>query len=78
MTKLNEDNEPLSTKFWTTLLLKYQKDYTYKDFVNLFVHPTINTLSNVAAPRINEEISKTMQLTEQVKTTDWYLYQNCT
>lgn len=78
MTKVNEDNETQFVMFWTTLLLKDQKDYTYKDFLDFFVHPAINTLNNVENPKINEEIRRTMQLTEQVKTTDWYLYQNYT
>jgi hypothetical protein len=29
-------------------------------------------------PRINEEIHKVLHLSDQAKTTDWYLYQNHT
>ena len=46
--------------------------------MDFFVHLAISTLKNATEPRINEEIRRNMQLTEQVKTTDWYLYQNYT
>ena len=69
MTNVNEDSEPQFVILWTTLLLKDQKNYTYTDFVDLFMHPSLSTLNSAAEPRVNEEIKKTMQQTDQVKTT---------
>ena len=56
--------------------MKEQKNDTYKSFGDSFLHPAINTLNNAIEPRVGEEIKKIMQLTDQVRTTDWYLYQN--
>ena len=35
-------------------------------------------MHSATEPRVSEEIKKVMQLTEQVRTADWYLYQNYT
>ena len=42
----------------------------------MFVHPTLSLLINTLEPRILEEIRKILQLSNQVRTGDWYLYQN--
>lgn len=44
----------------------------------MFVHPVISLLSSRIGPRINEDIRKVLQLSNQVQTRDWYLYQNYT
>ena len=75
MRKVNEDSQPQSIIFWTTMLMKEHKDYTYKIFVEAFVHPTMSLLNNTMEPRINEDTKKVMQLLDQVRTRDWYLYQ---
>lgn len=41
MTKLNEEGEPQYVIFWTTLLMKDQKNFTYKKFIEMFVHPAM-------------------------------------
>lgn len=58
--------------------MKEQKEYSYKQFIEMFVHPTLSLLSSTLEPRISEEIRKILQLLDQVKTGDWYLYQNYT
>ena len=45
-------------------------------FVELFLHPTLSLLNNTTEPRISEEIRKMLQLSDQARTRDWYLYQN--
>ena len=76
MMKLNDDSQPQSVIFWTSLLMKDQNNYSYKSFKDSFVHPTISALSSATKPRVNEEINKIMKLTDQVRTIDWYLQQN--
>ena len=78
MVKQDDDSPTQSIIFWTTLLRKEQEDYSFKSFVDLFVHLAISALSSTTKPRVGEEIMKVMQLTEHIKTADWYLYQNYT
>lgn len=78
MRKLNEEGEPQSIIFWTTLVMKDSKDFSYKQIVEMFVHPKMSFLSGTVKPRINEEIRRIMQLTDQARIGDWYLYQNYT
>ena len=65
MSKLNEEGEPQSVIFWTTLVMKDKKDFTYKAIVEMFVHPAMSLLSGTAKPRISEDIKRIMELTEQ-------------
>lgn len=53
----DEGNQQLVI-FWTTLVMKEQKEYSYKQFIELFVNPALSLLSNNPEPRINEEIRK--------------------
>lgn len=56
--------------------MKEKEEFTYKQFIELFIHPTINLMSNTPVPRISDEIVKVLQLVDQAITGDWYLYQN--
>lgn len=76
MSKMNEEGEPQYVIFYKTLVMKEQNDFNYKTFVEMFVHPTMNLLSGTSKPRISEETRKIMQLTDQERIGDWYLYQN--
>lgn len=78
MSNLNEEGEPQSVIFWATLVMKYPKYFSYKTFVEIFLHPGMSILSGTAEPRISEEIRRIMLLTYQERTGDWYLYQNYT
>ena len=60
------------------MVMKEKKDYSYKHFIELLIHPALNLLSSNSEPRIMEEIRKSLQLSDQTKTGDWYLYQNYT
>ena len=60
MMKLNDDSQPQSMIVWTTLIMKEKKNYSYKSFVDLFIHPAINALSSTIEPRISENIKKVM------------------
>lgn len=58
--------------------MKDSKDFSYKTFVEMFVHPTMSLLSGTAELRIIEEIRRVIQLSDQAGIGDWYLYQNYT
>lgn len=64
--------------FWTTMGMKEKKYFTYKQFIELFIHLAISLMSNTLVTRINDEIVKVLQLINQATTGDWYLYQNYT
>ena len=36
--------------------MKDQKDFSYKTFVEMFVHPAMSLLSGATEPRISEDI----------------------
>ena len=56
--------------------MKERKEYTYKQFTEMFVHPAIGLMNNIIEPRISEEIKRVLQQSNQVQTGDWYLYKN--
>ena len=61
---------------WVVCLREDQRDFTYKTFIEMFFHPTMSLLSDTTEPRINEEMKRIMQLADQARIGDWYLYQN--
>ena len=75
---MDVEGNPLSVIFWTSLIRKESTEFTYVDFIDCFVHPLINMLTNSVQPRISDEIKKVLQLSEQNRTRYWYLYQNNT
>ena len=72
------EGKPLSVIFWTSLLRKNNSEYSYSDFNDLFIRPAMSLLNKVEPPRINEEIKIILQLSENCKVGDWYLYKNHT
>ena len=56
--------------------MREQQEFTYKKFIEDFVHPTMNILNSTVHHRISEEIKRIMHLTDQAKIGDWSLYQN--
>ena len=58
--------------------MKEKEEFTYKEFIELFIHPSINLMSSNLVPRINDEIVKVLQLVDQATTRDLYIYQNYT
>lgn len=70
MSKMNEEGEPQSVIFWTTLVMKDQKDFSYKTFIEMFVHPAMSLLNGTTEPKTSEEIRRIMQLTDQARTGD--------
>lgn len=73
---MNDKGKPQLVIFWTTLVVKDKKDFSYKTFVEMFVHLAMSLLSGTIEPRISKDIKRIMQLFDQAKTGDWYLYQN--
>jgi len=75
--KLSVQGDPRSVIFWSAIThCSSASTYSYKDFIDLFVHPATTLLTGVAPPRISNEIKKTLQLSKVYKVGDWYLYKN--
>lgn len=76
--KMDEQGNQLYVIFQTMLVMNEQKEYSYKQFIEMLVHPVLSVLSRRSEPRMSEEIRKFLQLSNQVQIGDWYLYQNYT
>ena len=76
--KFDIEENPLSVIFWTSLIRKESTKFNRAEFTDHFVHPLINMLTNTVQPRISDEIKKILQLSEQTRTGDWYLYEKHT
>jgi len=76
--KLDTKGNPRSVIFWTPLIQKYSTVFSYKDFIDSFVHPVVNMLSSSSKPRVSDEINKVLQFSKHSRTWDWYLYRNHT
>ena len=70
MQKLDDDGNQQSVIFWTTMVTKEQKEYFYKQFIELFVHPTMSLLRSTPEPRVSEDIRRILQLSDQAKIGD--------
>lgn len=58
--------------------MKEKEEFTYKLFIELFIHPALSLMSSTPLPRISENIVKELQFIDQAITGDWYCYQNYT
>lgn len=74
--KLDTKGKERSVIYWTPLVQRYNTTFTYKDFIDCFVHPVINMLTSSIQPRIIIEIKRILQLEKNSKVGYWYLYQN--
>lgn len=75
---MNIESQPLSVIFWTSLLRKEGSEFSYTDFLELFIQPAMSLLYKVDQPRINDEMKKILQLSEKCKMGDWFLYEKHT
>lgn len=48
--------------------MKEKEEFTYKQFIELFVHPSINLMNSTPVLRISDEIVKVLQLVDQATT----------
>lgn len=74
--KLDTKGNPRSVIFWTPLIQRYSTVFSYKEFIDSFVHPVVNMLTSSYQPRINDEIKRVLQLAKNSRVGDWYLYQD--
>lgn len=72
--KLETKGLPKSVTYWTPLIKKYSTIFSYKGFIDSFVHCVVNMLSSSNQPRINDEIKTVLQLSKNSRIGDWYLY----
>lgn len=57
---------PSSVIFWTPLIQKYSTIFSYKVFIDYFLHRVINMLSSSIQPRISDEIKRVLQLSKNI------------
>ena len=76
--KIDPEGNVLSVVFWSSIMRKWNREYNYADFNDLFLVHVMNLLNKELTPRINEETKRILQLSESCKTGDWYLYKNYT
>ena len=62
--KMDVEGKPLSIIFWTSLLKKEGIEFTYTDFSDFFLHPTMNILYKSEQSRVNEEMKRILQLSK--------------
>ena len=68
--KLDTKDNPRSVIYWRPLIKKYSTIFSYKDFIDSFVHPIISMLTNSYQPRISQEIKRVLQLEKNSKVGD--------
>lgn len=76
--KLDTKGKKRSVIYWKPLIHKFSTSFTYKDFIDSFVYPTMNMLTSKTQPRISPNIKRVLQLAKNSKVGYWYLYQNDT
>jgi len=76
MQKLDEEGNQQSVIFWTSLVIKEHQELFYKQFIEKFFHPAMSILSSSTKPRISEDIKRILNLIDQARIGDRYLYQN--
>ena len=76
--KLDTRGNPRSAIFWTSLVHLYDSQYSYTDFIDIFLYPVTTMLLGSPPPRISADIRRVLQLSKQYRVEDWYLYQNHT
>jgi len=65
---LDEEGSPHSVIFWASMGMKEKQEFTYKKFIELFIHLTLSLMSSTPLPMINEEIVKEIQCIYQAGT----------
>ena len=76
--KVDPEGNVLSVVFWSSILRKWNREYSFADFNDLFLVLAMNLLNKEHTLRINEETKRILQLSKSYKTGDWYLYKSYT
>ena len=56
--KVVPEGNVVSVVFWTSILRKWNREYSFEDFNDLFLVPAMNLLNKEQTPRINEETKR--------------------
>ena len=51
---LDEGGNQESVIFWTMVVMKEKKEHSYKQFIEMFVHPALSLLTSTLEPWISE------------------------
>lgn len=62
--KVDTRGNPRSVIFWTSLVHWFDSQYSYIDFIDLFVYPVTTMLLGSPPPRINTDIKRVLQLSK--------------
>lgn len=62
--KLDTRGNPKSVVFWTMLTHQFDFQYSYTDFIDLFVHPVATMLLGSPPPIISADIRRVLQLSK--------------
>jgi hypothetical protein len=76
MQKMDGDDRPQVVTAWTSLVKQNSTNFGFKEFIDQFYHPVVSMLSRMPKPQINDEVQRILHLSDNTKTTDWYLYQD--
>ena len=70
---------PRSVVYWTLVFhLSTYSPYTYYEFIDLFIHPTMSLFLSSPPPRLTDEMQRILQLSKVYSIGDWYFYQSYT
>jgi len=58
--KLETKGNPIFVIFWTPFIQRYSNIFSYKEFIDSFVHAIMNMLTSSYQPRISEEIKRVL------------------
>jgi hypothetical protein len=78
MQNMDGNGRPQAVIAWTSLLKHNSTEFSFKEFIDQFHHPVVCMLGDRPEPRITDEVQRILHLSDNIKTGDWYLYQDHT
>ena len=60
--KMDVEGKLLLVILWTSIVRKYNSQYNYTDFNDLFIIPAMNLLNKAETPRINEKTKRILMI----------------
>jgi hypothetical protein len=67
MQKMDKDDKPHAVTSWTSLLRRNSTEFSLKQFIEQFYHLVLSMLSGRLEPKINEEIQRSLHLSDLAK-----------
>ena len=77
--KVDAQGNQRSVVFWSSVFHHvFYSPYSYCEFIDLFINPTMSLLLSSPPPRLTDEMQKILQLSKNYSIGDWYFYQHHT